>query len=81
MMPLYHAVAHGCKAGLWQDALDDVYFERLHRGAEAYSVKKVGAFGAELSAISQFFEKHWRKQLSTVTLAESREPRLAALGA
>ena len=30
--PLYEAVAHGCRAGLYQDALEAVYMNRIQRG-------------------------------------------------
>ena len=60
MMPLYHAVAHGCKAELWQEALDDVYLERIVRRQECFSIKKLGAFGTDLSAVSCFFEELWQ---------------------
>ncbi|NIM11320.1 MAG: hypothetical protein GTO45_04955, partial [Candidatus Aminicenantes bacterium] len=59
MEPLFAAVAHGCSAGLHQEALYDVYWKRIRRGEEAYTVHKLGAFGADLSALSHFFEKPW----------------------
>ena len=42
MMPLYHAVAHGCKAGLLQEALDSTYWERILQGASQFSARKLG---------------------------------------
>jgi hypothetical protein len=38
MMPLYAAVAHGCRAGRHQEALDEVYWRRVSRGEEAFVV-------------------------------------------
>jgi hypothetical protein len=61
MMPLYHAVAHGCKADLHQRAFDDVYGKRILRGNEHYSWKTLGAFGADLSAVSSFFDGAWTR--------------------
>jgi len=61
MEPLYRAVAHGCHAGRQQETLVEVYYPRIHRSAEAYGVKKLGAFGAELAALSGFFDEPWRQ--------------------
>ncbi|HEY6139957.1 MAG TPA: SEFIR domain-containing protein [Thermoanaerobaculia bacterium] len=54
MMPLYAAVRHGCQADRWQEALDDVFHERIRRGREGYSRRKLGAFGMDLEAMSGF---------------------------
>jgi hypothetical protein len=59
MEPLFAAVAHGCSAGLHQEALDDVYWKRICRGEEAFINNKLGAFGSDLAMLSHFFEKPW----------------------
>jgi hypothetical protein len=59
LQPLYQAVAHGCQAGLLQEACDDVYFSRIRRGEKAYSSKKLGAYGSELGALACFFLSPW----------------------
>ena len=59
MMPLYHAVAHGCKAFEAQNVFNDVYRTRICREREFYSMKKLGAHGATLSALASFFETPW----------------------
>lgn len=59
MLPLYRAVAHGCRAGLYQEAYDDVYRQRIRRRDEDFNIKKLGAFGADIAVISGFFEDHW----------------------
>jgi tetratricopeptide (TPR) repeat protein len=64
MEPLFAAVVHGCRAGRHQEALDDVYWKRIKRGNEHYSMKKLGAFGADLSALSNFFEILWSQPAS-----------------
>jgi tetratricopeptide (TPR) repeat protein len=61
MTPLFAAVVHGCQAGRHQEVLDEVYWPRISRGEEAYSVRKLGAFGADLAALSGFFEPPWRR--------------------
>jgi hypothetical protein len=32
-------VAHGCQAGMQQEACDKVYYDRIHHREEAYSTK------------------------------------------
>jgi hypothetical protein len=67
LQPLYQAVAHGCLAGMQQEACDNVYFDRISRGGEAYAVKKLGAFGADLGAVSCFFDPPWSRVSSNLT--------------
>ncbi len=59
MEPLFAAVAHGCQAGRHQEALDGIYWNRILRGSEHFSWKKLGTFGADLAAISNFFSEIW----------------------
>ena len=61
LAPLYHAIAHGCRAGRHQEALGDVYRNRICRRTpngdiEFYASKKLGALGSNLAAISSFFD-------------------------
>jgi tetratricopeptide (TPR) repeat protein len=59
LQPLYQAVAHGCQAGLQQEACEKVYRDRISRGSEAYVVTKLGAFGSDLGAVTCFFAQPW----------------------
>ena len=59
LQPLYQAVAHGCQAGLQQDACVEVYYARINRGQEFYGTHKLGAFGSDLGAVACFFEAPW----------------------
>jgi hypothetical protein len=90
LQPLYQAVAHGCSAGLEQQALD-IYYGRILRGtgpAGFYSWKKLGAIGADLGAVACFFATPWttcrcsRLTFSSIAPASSaialRWPRRAA---
>ena len=61
LQPLYQAVAHGCQAGLQQEACVDVYRDRIQRGQEAYSTFKLGALGSDLGGIACFFETPWSR--------------------
>jgi hypothetical protein len=60
MSPLYAAVAHGCEAGRYQDALD-VHWQRIQRKEEFFSTTKLGAISEDLVAMSCFFESPWHK--------------------
>ncbi len=64
MEPLFAAVAHGCRGGLHYEAEIEVYWKRISRGEEAYTVNKLGAFGSDLAVLSHFFEKHWTQPAS-----------------
>jgi hypothetical protein len=62
LAPLYQAIAHGCCAGRHQEALDDVYVDRIYkRDADGrivfYSRRMLGAIGSDLAALSWFFKK------------------------
>ncbi|WP_158281736.1 DUF4062 domain-containing protein [Rivihabitans pingtungensis] len=62
LQPLYQAVVHGCRAGLYQQTLNEVYIDRILRGMDSdgfYSTRKLGAFGADLGAVACFFADPW----------------------
>ncbi len=86
LQPLYQAVAHGCHAGLHQEVCDKVYWNRILRGQEFYSTKKLGAFGADLGAVACFFDTPWRRVSPALTevwqawLLSQAAFRLRALG-
>jgi hypothetical protein len=67
LQPLYQAVAHGCRAGLQQQALDQVYFARIQRRKKDYSTRALGAFGTDLAAVACFFEIPWSRVLPDLT--------------
>lgn len=56
MVPLYAAIPHGCKAGRQKEARRGIFFERIRRGNEHYSWRKLGAFGSDLAALASFFD-------------------------
>jgi hypothetical protein len=69
LQPLYQAVAHGCLAGLQQEACDKVYHARIKRRDENYSSRKLGAFGSDLGAVACFFETPWSRLSPALTEA------------
>jgi hypothetical protein len=56
MEPLFLAVICGCRAGLFRDALHEVYLPRIQRGNTFFAAKVLGARGALLSVLAHFFE-------------------------
>lgn len=67
MEPLFAAVMHGCLAGKHKEAFWDVYVERIKRETEHYSTAQLGAYGADLSCISNFFETRWDRPVAGLT--------------
>jgi hypothetical protein len=60
MGPLFLAVICGCNAGLFRDALHEVYIPRIQRGDAFFAAKILGARRALLSVLVHFFElEHW----------------------
>ncbi|WP_308872892.1 hypothetical protein [Thiothrix subterranea] len=59
MQPLFSAVAHGCAAGLHEQALEEVYSPRILREGEHYLTKKLGAFSDDLATVAHFFTTPW----------------------
>jgi serine/threonine protein kinase len=56
MEPLFLAVVCGCNAGLFHEALREVYIPRIQRGDAFFAAKVLGARGALLSVLVHFFE-------------------------
>jgi tetratricopeptide (TPR) repeat protein len=71
MTPLFAAVIHGCQAGKYQEALDEVYWKRIQRGNEYFNFNRLGAISADLSVLSGFFDPPW-KQLTPMLLDSDR---------
>jgi hypothetical protein len=55
MEPLFSAVICGCNAGLFRDALHEVYIPRIQRGDASFAANVLGARGALLSTLAHFF--------------------------
>jgi tetratricopeptide (TPR) repeat protein len=56
MEPLFLAVICGCNAGLFREALNEVYIPRIQRGNAYFAANVLGARGALLSVLVHFFE-------------------------
>jgi tetratricopeptide (TPR) repeat protein len=56
MEPLFLAVISACNAGLYREALHEIYIPRIQRGNTFFASKVLGARGALVSVLSRFFE-------------------------
>ena len=56
MEPLFSAIICGCNAGLFRDALHEVYIPRIQRGNAHFAANVLGATGPLLAALVHFFE-------------------------
>lgn len=54
LVPLFLAASHSLRAGDYAAALD-IYSRRIQRGAEMFATTRLGAHGAALALLSQFF--------------------------
>ena len=75
LAPLYQAIAHGCRAERHQEALDDIYVDRICRRrpdgrVEYYSMNELGAAGIGLAAISWFFVTPYETPVATLRDAD-----------
>jgi hypothetical protein len=71
LQPLYQAVAHGCLAGLHQQACAEVYQARILRGMGIfYSIRRLGAIGADLGALACFFSRPWTTIMANFAAAD-----------
>ncbi len=72
MEPLFLAVICGCNAGLFREALHEVYIPRIQRGNASFAAKVLGARAALLSVLSHFFEPgRWDCPAETVVEGQS----------
>jgi tetratricopeptide (TPR) repeat protein len=72
LAPLYHAIAHGCRAGRYQEALGMVYMNRICRRLpdgkiEFYTRIILGAPASDLSAVSWFFDQPYETPAAALT--------------
>jgi len=57
LQPLAEAIWFGCRAGMHQQAFDEVYIQRMQLGHQQYLRFKLGAFNFDLSVLANFFEQ------------------------
>ena len=72
MEPLFLAVICGCNAGLFREALHEVYIPRIQRGNASFAAKVLGARGPLLSVLVHFFEHgRWGSPVETALEGQS----------
>src|SRR4029077_2707817 len=72
MEPLFLAVICGCNAGLFREALHEVYIPRIQRGNAFFAANVLGARGALLSVLTHFFERaRWGSPVQTDVAGQS----------
>ncbi len=72
MEPLFLAVICGCNAGLFREALHEVYIPRIQRGNASFAANVLGARGALLSVLAHFFEHgRWGSPVETAVEGQS----------
>jgi serine/threonine protein kinase len=72
MEPLFSAVICGCNAGLFRQALHEVYVPRIQRGNANFAANGLGARGALLSVLVHFFEHgRWGSPVETGIVGQS----------
>ena len=66
MEPLFLAVICGCNAGLFREALHEIYIPRIQRGNVSFAAKVLGTRGALVSVLVHFFEHgRWGSPVET----------------
>ena len=72
MEPLFSSVICGCNAGLFREALHEVYIPRIQRGDVYFAANVLGARGALLSVLVHFFEHgRWGSPVETGVAEQS----------
>jgi tetratricopeptide (TPR) repeat protein len=71
LAPLYQAIAHGCQANLHGEVLHRIYIKRfcrwrLDKRLKFHSKHFLGAFGADLAALSWFFAQPYDTPLESL---------------
>jgi tetratricopeptide (TPR) repeat protein len=78
MAPLFQAVHHGCQAGRRREVLDEIYSHRIRRKNELYLSRKLGAFGAELGLVANFFELPFERPASDLSDIDTADALITA---
>jgi hypothetical protein len=72
MEPLFLAVTSACNAGLFREALHEVYIPRIQRGNAFFAANVLGTRGVLLSVLAHFFEHgRWGSPIETAVEGQS----------
>jgi tetratricopeptide (TPR) repeat protein len=67
MQPLFEQVYHGCAAGLYDEVLDDVFWEKIYKMEEYFIYLNLGAWETNLSLAKTFFPEGNLSQMPLVS--------------
>jgi tetratricopeptide (TPR) repeat protein len=75
LAPFYQAISHGAQAGLYQNALEEVYKHQICKRDAAgnlqnYSFRQLGAVSSNLSVLSWFFERPYDVVVPTLSSSD-----------
>jgi tetratricopeptide (TPR) repeat protein len=73
LMPLFHAVIHGCRAGMYYDAFHEVYQRRILHGDEHFSWKQLGTMSLDLAVLAGFFDGSWDNPVDSLNVSDISE--------
>jgi hypothetical protein len=72
MEPLFSAIICGCNAGLFREALHEVYIPRIQRRNDWFAANVLGARGVLLTVLVHFFEHgRWGSPAQTAVAGQS----------
>jgi serine/threonine protein kinase/tetratricopeptide (TPR) repeat protein len=72
MEPLFLAATCACNAGLFHEALHEIYIPRIQRGNAFFAANVLGTRGALLSVLAHFFEHgRWGSPIETAVEGQS----------
>jgi hypothetical protein len=64
LAPLYHAMAHGCRAERYDEALHKIFQGRIRRGY------RLGTYASDLAAMAAFFDRPYETPVAALTLLD-----------
>jgi tetratricopeptide (TPR) repeat protein len=59
LQPLYQAVIHGCRAGIFSEAFFEVFADHIQRGEQYFAAYKLGTYATDLATLACFFDRPW----------------------
>jgi tetratricopeptide (TPR) repeat protein len=80
MQPLFEQVYHGCAAGLYDEVLNNVYWEKIYRKEEHFIKYNLGAWEIDLSLVKTFFPEDDFLQMPFVSEKSNQSWLLAMAG-
>jgi len=67
---LCQAVVHGCEAGLYSSAFEDIYWPRISRRADYFITDRLGYVHKDLATLAAFFDQPWSDPAATLNATQ-----------